>query len=122
MRHFPTLAGMLHSHRYSHRCATEWNVVDGDLASSSKDFNTLTRTANVSFAEEDTARGETPESFVQQVRMVTRGRMIPFKVLTALAGYKWEIFVAEVDGAVVGCGGFLGRKKMELANLMVHPD
>lgn len=48
--------------------------------------------------------------------------MIPFKLLTAVAGYKWEIFVAKVDGEVVGCGGFLGRKTMELANLMVHPQ
>lgn len=86
-----------------------------------EDIDALTEIAKVSFAEEYTTRGETPESFVQQIRLVTRWRMIPFKLLTTVAGYKWEIFVAEVDGEVVGCGGFMGRKTMELANLMVHP-
>lgn len=74
-----------------------------------EDIEPLTEIAKASFAEEYTARGETPESFVQQIRLVTRWRMISFKLLTAVAGYKWEIFVAEVDGEVVGCGGFLGK-------------
>lgn len=86
-----------------------------------EDVTALTQIAKDSFADEFKARGETPESFMQQIRLVTRWRMIPFKLLTAVAGYKWEIFVAEVEGEVVGCGGYLGRKKMELANLMVHP-
>lgn len=86
------------------------------------DVEELIKIAEVSFAEEYTARGGTPESFAQQIRMAARGRMIPFKILTALAGYKWEMFVAEVDGQIVGCGGYLGRKQMELSNLMVAPQ
>jgi ribosomal protein S18 acetylase RimI-like enzyme len=86
------------------------------------DLDALIHIAEVSFAEEQAARGETPESFARQIRMVTRGRMIPFKVLAALAGYRWELFVAEVDGKVVGCGGYVGRQHMELSNLMVHPQ
>lgn len=86
------------------------------------DINALIHIAETSFAEEFTARGETPEGFAQQVRLATRGHMVPFKILTSLAGYTWEVFVAEVDGNVVGCGGFVGRKRMELANLMVHPQ
>lgn len=86
------------------------------------DLDALSHIAEVSFAEEHTVRGETPESFARQVKMITRGRMIPFKVLAALAGYRWELFVAEADGKVVGCGGYVGRQHMELSNLMVHPQ
>jgi GNAT superfamily N-acetyltransferase len=86
------------------------------------DVDELASIATISFAEDYKARGQTADSFTQQIRMITRGRMIPFKLFTRLAGYKWAIFVAEVDGRIVGCGGYLGRKQMELANLMVHPD
>lgn len=86
------------------------------------DLDALIQIAQASFAEEFRARGETPEGFAQQVRMATRGHMIPFKLLSFLAGYQWELYVAEVNGVVVGCGGFIGRKKMELVNLMVHPQ
>jgi ribosomal protein S18 acetylase RimI-like enzyme len=86
------------------------------------DLDALTQIAQSSFAEEYTARGITPAALVQQVRQVTRGRMIPFKVLAALSGTQWEMFVAEIDGQVVGCGGYFGRQQMELANLMVMPN
>jgi len=86
------------------------------------DLEALIRIAEVSFAEEYTARGETPASFARQVRMVARGRMVPFKMLSALAGIQWELFVAEVDGKVVGCGSNQGCKQTELSNLMVHPQ
>lgn len=86
------------------------------------DIDALIEIAKVSFAEEYTSRGITSDEFIRQVRMTTRGRMIPFKLLTALAGIQWQLLVAEVDGKVVGCGAYLGRKKMELTNLMVHPD
>ncbi len=86
------------------------------------DLDALIHIAKASFAEEYVARGETPESFIRQAQIVTRGRMIPFKAITALAGIKWELFVAEVEGKIVGFGSYLGRKQMELANLMVHPD
>ena len=86
------------------------------------DIDALAEIATLSFAEEYEARGQTAASFTQQIRMATRGRMIPFKLFTRLAGYQWAIFVAAVNGRVVGCGGYLGRKQMELANLMVHPD
>jgi len=86
------------------------------------DLDALIHIVQVSFAEELIAQGITPENFIGQIRMATRGRMIPFKVLTALAGIKWGMFVAEIDGNVVGFGGYLGRKHMALANLMVDPD
>lgn len=86
------------------------------------DLDALTQIAQSSFAEEYAARGITPAALVQQVRQVTRGRMIPFKVLAALSGTQWEMLIAEVDGHVVGCGGYFGRQQMELANLMVMPD
>jgi ribosomal protein S18 acetylase RimI-like enzyme len=86
------------------------------------DLEAIISIAQVAFAEEQLALGSTPEDFVGEIRMVARGRLIPFKILSALAGYKWEILVAEVDGSVVGCAGYLGRGQMELANLMVHPD
>ncbi len=86
------------------------------------DLEALIEIARLSFADEYTARGQTPDNFVRQIRMVTRGRMIPFRVLAALAGIHWALFVAEVDGQVVGCGGYQGRKQMELSNLMVHPQ
>ncbi|HRQ42418.1 MAG TPA: GNAT family N-acetyltransferase [Chloroflexota bacterium] len=86
------------------------------------DLEPLMEIAKLSFAEEYGARGQTPDSFVRQIRMAARGRMIPFRILSALAGIQWALFVAEVNSRVVGCGGYLGRKQMELSNLMVHPD
>lgn len=85
------------------------------------DVEELIKIAQVSFAEEFTASGATPASFAQQMRMAARGRMIPFRIATAVAGYKWEMLVAEVEGSIVGFGGYLGRKHMELVNLMVAP-
>lgn len=86
------------------------------------DLDALARLVSIAFAEEMLAQGTAPDQFMQQIRLVTRGRMIPFRLLAALAGIKWEILVAEVAGTVVGCGGYLGRANMELANLMVDPD
>lgn len=83
------------------------------------DLEALIQIAKVSFAEENLASGITPDDFVKQVRTVTRGWMIPFKIMTTLAGIKWELFVAEIDGKVVGCGSCIGT---ELSNLMVDPD
>jgi GNAT superfamily N-acetyltransferase len=50
--------------------------------------------------------------------------MIPFRLFSALAGYKWAIFVAEKDGVIVGSASYLGsgNDRVNLANLMVHPD
>ena len=86
------------------------------------DLDPLINTAKVSFAEEYSASGQSPQSFIHQVRMVTRGRMIPFKLLSYLTGIQWKLYVAEVDSMVVGCGSYMGRQTMELANLMVHPQ
>ena len=86
------------------------------------DLDALINIAKVSFAEEYTASGQSPESFAHQVRMATRGRMIPLRLSSYLAGIQWKFFVAEVDGLVVGCGSYMGRETMELANLMVHPQ
>ncbi|MCI0576819.1 MAG: GNAT family N-acetyltransferase [Chloroflexi bacterium] len=85
------------------------------------DLAALLQIANTSFADEYVAQGVTPAALAQQLRMTTRGRMIPLKVLSALAGIRWEMLVAEVDGQVVGCGGYFGRQQIELANLMVLP-
>jgi ribosomal protein S18 acetylase RimI-like enzyme len=88
------------------------------------DLDALIQIATISFAEEYTIQGATPDSFTREIRLATRGRMIPLKLLTRLAGYRWAIFVAEVEGRLVGCGGYMGmgRAQMELSNLMVHPD
>jgi ribosomal protein S18 acetylase RimI-like enzyme len=86
------------------------------------DLDAIIEIAHLSFAEQQIARDSAPENFARQVRMVARGHVIPFKILTALVGYKWEILVAEMNGKVVGCAGYLGRRQMELANLMVHAD
>lgn len=86
------------------------------------DLDPLINIAKISFAEEYSASGQSPQSFINQVRMVTRGRMIPFSLLTYLTGIQWKFYVAEVDNLVVGCGSFMGRQTMELANLMVHPQ
>ena len=85
------------------------------------DLESVIHIAKISFAEEYVARGETPEGFAKQVRMVAKGRMLPFKLLTAFSGIRWKLFVAELDGKIVGFGSYLGRTQMELANLMVHP-
>jgi ribosomal protein S18 acetylase RimI-like enzyme len=88
-----------------------------------KDIDDLIRLAQVSFAEEQLAQGTTPEKFANQVKMMARGRMIPFKLLTNLARIKWGFFVAEVDDKIVGCGGYLGQKRhIELISLMVAPS
>jgi len=86
------------------------------------DLDALIDIAKTSFAEEYIASGQSPDSFVRQVRMVVSGRMIPFTLLSILAGIQWKLYVAEVDGTVVGCSSYMGRKTMELANLMVHPE
>ncbi|MCP5094317.1 MAG: GNAT family N-acetyltransferase [Chloroflexi bacterium] len=86
------------------------------------DLDAIIQIAEHSFAAEYTAQGMTPANFARQIRSVTRGRMIPFKLLTALMGIRWNMFVAEVDNNIVGCGGYLGQRRIELANLMVEPD
>ena len=86
------------------------------------DLNALIDIAELSFAEEMRAQGMTPQDFIRQVRTATRGRMIPFRILNRLTGTKWKLLVAEFEGEVVGCGSYIGRKQMELGNLMVHPD
>ncbi len=86
------------------------------------DLNELINIAKVSFAEEYAISGQSPESFARQVRIIVAGRMIPFKILSFLAGIQWKLYVAEVDNQVVGCSSYMGRKKVELANLMVHPQ
>ena len=86
------------------------------------DLEAVIQLAQISFAEEFMAQGLSPQSFSQQVRLATRGRMFPFKIATTLAGIKWHFFVAEVEKQFVGFGGYTGRKKMELGSLMVHPN
>lgn len=77
--------------------------------------------AQNSFADEFTAQGLTPEGFAVQTRLMTRGWMLPMRLLSALMRLHWEIWVAEADDHLVGCGAFSGKKRMSLHTLMVDP-
>jgi len=85
------------------------------------DLDAVLAIARESFADEMTAQGINPDDFEQHLRYITRGRMIPFSVLSALSGITYEIFVAEQAGTVVGCGVYAGRRRMYLSTLMVMP-
>ncbi len=64
-----------------------------------------------------------PDDFERETRRIFRWRMIPYKLLTALMGIKWEGYVAEVEGKVAGGGMYIGRKEqMAVTNLMVDPE
>jgi GNAT superfamily N-acetyltransferase len=77
----------------------------------------------LSFAEESIAAGITPEDFELETRRIFRWKMIPYKFFTNLMGIKWEGFVAEKGGKVVGGGMYMGRNnRMLLTNLMVDPE
>lgn len=86
------------------------------------DLDALIDLGRISFADEMRAQGISPEAFSQQIRLATRGRMVPFRLLSLLTGFRWQMFVAELDGRIVGCGGYVGERPARLANLMVHPD
>ncbi len=87
------------------------------------DVEAYIRLSKTSFAEEWTASGITLDDFETQTRQIFRWKMIPYKLLTALMGIKWEAFVAEADGKIVGGGMYIGRKDhMTITNLMVDPN
>ncbi len=87
------------------------------------DVDDFIRISKLSFAEETLASGITPEDFEQETRRIFRWKMIPYRLLTALIGVKWEGFVAEKDGKVVGGGMYIGRNnRMSITNLMVDPE
>jgi ribosomal protein S18 acetylase RimI-like enzyme len=87
------------------------------------DVNDFIRLSKISFAEETLANGITPEDFEQETRKIFRWKMLPYKLLTALMGVKWEAFVAEKNGKVVGGGMYIGRNnRMSITNLMVDPE
>lgn len=87
------------------------------------DVDDFIRLSKLSFAEESLAEGITPEDFEQETRKIFRWKMIPYKLLTALMGVKWEAFVAEKNGRVVGGGMYIGRNnRMSITNLMVDPE
>ena len=87
------------------------------------DVDDFIRLSKLSFAEESIAAGITPEDFELETRRIFRWRMIPYKLLSHLMGIKWEGFVAEKDGKVVGGGMYMGRNnRMILTNLMVDPE
>ena len=86
------------------------------------DLDALIELAKVSFADDLEARGLPRDSIAQEARFIARGRMIPFRLFSALAGYRWAIFVAEEEGVIVGCASYVGSDRINLANLMVHPD
>ncbi|MDD5367587.1 MAG: GNAT family N-acetyltransferase [Anaerolineaceae bacterium] len=87
------------------------------------DVDDFIRISKLSFAEETLASGITPEDFEQETRRIFRWKMIPYRLLTALIGIKWEGFVAEKDGKVVGGGMYVGRNnRMSITNLMVDPE
>jgi ribosomal protein S18 acetylase RimI-like enzyme len=86
------------------------------------DVDDFIRLSKSSFAEETRAAGITPEDFELETRRIFRWNMIPYKLLTALMGIKWEGFVAEKAGKVVGGGMYVGRNnRMSITNLMVDP-
>jgi ribosomal protein S18 acetylase RimI-like enzyme len=87
------------------------------------DVDDFIRISKLSFAEETLAQGITPEDFELETRRIFRWKMIPYRLLTALMGIKWEGFVAEKDGNVVGGGMYIGRNnRMSVTNLMVDPE
>lgn len=87
------------------------------------DVDDFIRISKLSFAEESLAEGITPEDFEQETRRIFRWKMLPYKLLTALMGVKWEGFVAEKNGKVVGGGMYIGRNnRMSITNLMVDPE
>jgi ribosomal protein S18 acetylase RimI-like enzyme len=87
------------------------------------DVDEFLRVSKLSFSEETLASGITPEDFEQETRRIFRWKMIPYRLLTALIGIKWEGFVAEKDGKVVGGGMYIGRNnRMSITNLMVDPE
>src|SRR4030065_2555879 len=87
------------------------------------DVDDVIRISKLSFAEETLAQGITPEDFEQETRRIFRWKMVPYRLLTALMGIKWEGFVAEVDGKVVGGGMYIGRNKgMSVTTLLVDPE
>ncbi len=86
------------------------------------DVDDFIRISKLSFAEELLADGITPEDFEQETRRIFRWKMLSYRLLTALIGIKWEGFVAEKDGKVVGGGMYIGRNnRMSVTNLMVDP-
>ena len=87
------------------------------------DVDDFIRLSKLSFAEEALANGITPEDFEQETRRIFRWKMVPYRLLAALMGVKWEGFVAEKDGKVVGGGMYIGRNnRMYITNLMVDPE
>ena len=87
------------------------------------DVDDFIRLSKISFAEESLAEGISPEDFEQETRRIFRWRMLPYRLLTALTGVKWEAFVAEKDGKAVGGGMYIGRNnRMTITNLMVDPE
>ena len=87
------------------------------------DVDDFIRISKLSFAGEWTAEGLTPEDFERETRRIFQWKMIPYRLLTALMGIKWEGFVAEKDGKVVGGGMYIGRNnRMSVTNLMVDPE
>src|SRR4030043_961386 len=87
------------------------------------DVDDFIRISKLSFAEETLAQGITPEDFEQETRRIFRWKMIPYRLLTALIGIKWEGFVAEKNGKVGGGGMYIGRNnRMSVTNLMVDPE
>ena len=87
------------------------------------DVDDFIRLSKLSFAEEALANGITPEDFEQETRRIFRWKMVPYRLLAALMGVKWEGFVAENDGKVVGGGMYIGRNnRMYITNLIVDPE
>jgi ribosomal protein S18 acetylase RimI-like enzyme len=87
------------------------------------DTEHLVHLHKIAFSEEARVDGLTPGAQAERLRFIARGRMIPFRFLTALAGYKWGLLVAEADGKIVGTAMFVGRrKKVEFSTLAVAPE
>jgi hypothetical protein len=62
------------------------------------DVDDFIRISKLSFAEETLAQGITPEDFEQETRRIFQWKMMPYRLLTALMGIKWEGFVLRKMG------------------------
>lgn len=87
------------------------------------DIEALVRLTEVAFSDESRLEGITPASQRQRLRFAAQWGMVPFRLLTALAGYQWALLVAEADGQVVGSAMFVGRQeRAQFSSLAILPD
>lgn len=85
------------------------------------DLEAVTRLAHLAFSDPSLQEGGTPDALAYRLRSLTRGRMLPMRLLTRLLHYRLEMIVAEVDLTVVGFIMVTGHGQMNMNTLMVDP-